>query len=143
MLAGAHGQTVLSSDMRVKRDGQQVQAPEASANYTRPAATIAKEFHRRVMTHADTLAVCDEMRERLAQKVSEWEALRAHCATLSALGYTFDRMTVTETYSAKGWRPGTGPHPYTVTVHNNGRVTFDASCNVSEFAAVLGALGAK
>lgn len=118
-------------------------APTASASYTRPAATIAKSLFSRVMASPEGVSCAEAMRARLAMLTASRSGLRAHMATLQALGYTFDRVSESETYKADGHKNAPG-EPRNIRLYESGRVDFSASVQAENLAAVLDLLkGAK
>ncbi|BEP42093.1 hypothetical protein [Variovorax sp. V15] len=129
----------------IKKDGLKVylsdtarrkQEVSASCSFTRGSAAILKDLTRRVLAHPDGIAGAQAVRTRWETLVAQRQRLRGHIAALSALGYTFRELPADETYSARAWGPS-GTEPRDLTVYENGRVTFEGSCDVSHFAGVI------
>ena len=134
-LKGPHGISVTPRDV-MRYNGS---APTASASYTRPAETIAKDLHKRVMLHPEGIACAQALVDRLAAQVESRGTLRGHMDTLELMGYRFDRTDARETYSATGYSNGS-KDPRTVKVTAEGRVDFECSTNMETFKAVAALL---
>jgi len=113
---------------------------EAACSYARGAATILKDLTRRVIEHPDGIAGAQAVRDTWQARIDARAALRGHVKTLEALGDTF-QLDARETYAARGYGSTRGVSD--VRVNSEGYVTFDASCQVEQFAAVLHALGSS
>jgi hypothetical protein len=118
-------------------DLRNMKRPEANVALTRGAAAILKDITRRVIQHADALTLGAALRATLAQRQQSAQGLRAHMATLTAMGYEFHNVSATETYQAKGYKAGAPM----LTVNAHGDISFDARVHIDNLAATLAAIG--
>ena len=134
-LKGPHGISVTPRDVL----SFNTSAPTASASHTRPAETIAKDLHKRVMQHPEGIACAQALVDRLASQVNSRGTLRGHMDVLALMGYRFDRTDAKETYRATGYND-LSKDPRTVKVTSDGRVDFECSTNMETFKAVAALL---
>lgn len=131
----AEGHRITTSDLAY--DLRNMARPEATCAVSRGTAAILKDLTRRVIHHPNAVTMGQAMRDTLAQRLDRAQGLRAHMATLTAMGYDFRHVSDTENHQAKGYKCG-APQ---LTVYANGSVSFDASTTVANLPAVLAALG--
>lgn len=139
---------ICASIGSIDRDGIKVhlsdtvrrtQDVEASASYARGAAAILKDLMRRVIAHPDGIAGAQAVRDQWEATVARRANLRAHIATLKGLGFDFREVPERESYSARGYGR-VGDTSRSITVYENGHVTFEADCDVARLSGVLALL---
>ena len=137
-LEGPHGIKVTPRDVLRYHES----APTESASHTRPAETIAKDLHKRVMVNPEGVACAQAMVDRLAAQMDSRGTLRGHMDVLALMGYSFDHTDAKETYSATGYN-NLSKGPRTVKVTADGRIDFEVSTNMKTFKAVTALLNAS